>query len=86
YPIDSWAGAVLGTFIGRTVLQRAGRAVPITPASLAAAHVDFFDLEFRDSATAAAAGLTYAADNVTLDVKPAFSWLYQGALSEAQGA
>ena len=88
YPIDSWAGAALGTMVGNMVLGRAG--VSPSFASLAyqadaAQNSDFFDHDLRDPGIAATHGLTAGA-LVSVGATPAFTWLWSKAVAEHQGA
>lgn len=85
YPVDSWAGAALGTLVGQIVLNRAGKAIATTQRHLVATNVDFFDLDFRDDAMAVQAGLTNTGCDYTADASSAISWLYAHAVAENQG-
>lgn len=86
YPIDSWAGAALGRIVGQVVLNRAGAGGPLAELGYSAGDHDFFDEDQRDPAIAAAKGLTATGASVTLSAKPTFSWLWSGAVAEAQKA
>ncbi len=86
YPIDSWAGSALGRIVGQVVLGRAGAGTAIQPMDYRPGDHDFFDEDQRDPDTAPEKGLIPAGDTVTLDSKPTFSWLWDGAVREAQKA
>ena len=86
YPIDSWAGAALGRIVGQVVLARAGAGTCVGALAYAPGDHDFFDEDQRDPAIAPSKGLTITGNMVTLDAKPAFSWLWSGAVAEAQKA
>ncbi len=82
FPIDSWAGAALGTALGRAILGRCGQAPSALPSlSYAAQNSDFNDHDFAQNA--AAHGLTEGAD-YTATATPNFSWLWDEAAGEHQ--
>ena len=83
FPIDSWAGAALGTTIGHVILGRCGIAAPCPSRNYTAQHSDFFDYDFSDSARAASQGMTEGAAFVATS-KPAFTWLWTAAAAEKQ--
>ena len=82
FPVDSWAGAALGTAIGRAVLRRCGQQVDTPSMSYAAIHSDFTDHALQTDA--AANGLTQGSDYAVSE-SPIFSWLWDEAMKERQG-
>jgi hypothetical protein len=85
FPIDSWAGAVLGMAVGSAVLGRCGENVSMEPARLAARDVDFLDHDLRHAKARADAGLTLSGKTVKAAETSIFSWLWSRALTEKQG-
>jgi membrane-associated phospholipid phosphatase len=85
YPVDSWAGAVLGQAVGRAVLGRCGHLAEGVPVTLATAEVDFCDHDLRDHKTATLAGLTRGAGALSASTTPVFSWVWARAVAERQG-
>jgi membrane-associated phospholipid phosphatase len=83
YPIDSWAGAALGTVIGRAVLARCGITVPFPSLEYIAQDDDFFDHDFADPGIAATKGLTEGTV-IALASSPTYCWLWGRAADEAQ--
>ena len=84
FPIDSWAGAVLGTAVGRAVLGRCGEKVSMNPATYIAEDVDFFDHDLTGEKARAAAGLRLSNEKVSAAETSIFSWLWSRALTEKQ--
>ncbi|GAA6189779.1 hypothetical protein NBRC116596_28420 [Litorivita sp. NS0012-18] len=82
YPIDSWAGAALGTALGRALLGRCGQAPAALPSlSYTAQNSDFNDHDFTQSA--AAHGLTEG-PAYSAAAAPNFTWLWDLAAAEHQ--
>jgi hypothetical protein len=82
YPIDSCAGAVLGTAIGEVILGLCGHQCDQKRKySLAAADQDFFDQVLRDDP--ATLGI---ADEPRADIAPSphFRWMWDRAVSDTQ--
>jgi hypothetical protein len=85
YPVDSWAGATLGTAIGRAVLGKCGHTTAM-PSFIyeADAKSDFFDHDFIGDPTAH--GLVNGPSPYTSAPSNAYSWLWNQAVKENQGA
>lgn len=83
FPIDSWAGAALGTAVGRMILGRCGLAVPRPSLTYDPVNHDFNDYDF--GLAAAGSGLTSGPD---YGVTPSdlFTRLWGKVMTEAQTA
>jgi hypothetical protein len=84
FPIDSWAGAVLGTAVGHAVLGRCGEKVFMNPETYSAEDRDFFDHDLTGEKARAAAGLRLSNEKVSAAETSIFSWLWSRALTEKQ--
>jgi membrane-associated phospholipid phosphatase len=84
FPIDSWAGAVLGTAVGHAVLGRCGEKVFMNPETYSAEDRDFFDHDLTGEKARAAAGLRLSNEKVSAAETSIFSWLWSRALIEKQ--
>jgi hypothetical protein len=85
FPVDSWAGAALGTAVGRAVLGRCGQTLDMPSFVYKADEAsDFFDHDFQNDP--AGHGLTHGSTPYTSGAKPAYSWLWEQAAKENQGA
>jgi membrane-associated phospholipid phosphatase len=84
YPVDSWAGAVLGQAVGRAVLGRCGQLAKGGPVTLAAARstsaiTTYATLErYRR-------GPHQRAEALSASATPVFSWVWARAVAERQG-
>jgi membrane-associated phospholipid phosphatase len=84
FPIDSWAGAVLGTAIGEAVLGLCGvDSHDITNYEYTADNHDFSDFAFVNEA--ASHGVTEH-NRFTISQGQNWNWLWNSALAETQNA
>ncbi|MBS8259330.1 phosphatase PAP2 family protein [Roseibium polysiphoniae] len=82
YPIDSWAGATLGTAIGKIILNLAGHTgVPVEELRYEPQNQDFSDFDF--SQNGGTMGL-HSCGQFQTSAAPHFSWLWDNALTETQ--
>lgn len=87
YPIDSWAGAALGTVVGRIILAKCGEP-DITVQRFdydAKPESDFLLAEFLDPEVAHANGLV-TAEALPVDGSALFQWLWSEAKAELSPA
>ena len=82
YPIDSWAGASLGTALGQVILNMCGAdGVRVEELSYTPGNVDFNDYDFVNNREAAG---VLECGAVGVDETPHFSWLWDRALKDTQ--
>ena len=83
FPIDSWAGAALGTALGQVVLQLCGQtgAGAVTSLQYTPGNDDFSDYQFTQQAVAH--GLQQGA-TFSVSATDHFSWIWEKALTETQ--
>jgi hypothetical protein len=84
FPIDSWAGAVLGTAVGRAVLGRCGEKVCMNPETYVPDDFEFFDHDLVKEEARAKVGLRKSNEKVSAAEISIFSWLWSRALTEQQ--
>jgi membrane-associated phospholipid phosphatase len=82
YPIDSWAGAVLGRCVGQIVLAKCGARTTVDGHSYkAVAASDFYLSSFLDSTKAAENGVTQT-EAAPIGPSGVFQWLWGKASEE----
>jgi hypothetical protein len=81
YPIDSWAGAILGRAVGQIVLSKCGAGSTIEAYDYRAhAHCDFFVDEFVKGENPPFG--VHQKDSVTVASSDLFAWLWKKARKE----